>query len=147
MDGNLRTLFKRHLPHVFWQSLETGGTARGVPDTYFMYKGISGFIEMKKIDKNFINIDAFQIGWHEKFSRAGGKSYVAVRFKRERTARKRAADTLLIFHGADIRKLQKLGAANFAHRALLVTSGGPGRWKWNKVAERLGISKIAKLTR
>lgn len=119
IDGNLRSLFRKHLPNAFWQSVESGSTAAGIPDSYFCFPyRVPGWIEYKNIRANAVKISSLQVAWHERHMRVGGRSFIAIRRDGE----------LMIFSGGDARKLFLEGLAGA--RPMGLWSGGPARWKW-----------------
>jgi hypothetical protein len=79
-DGGQRSLFQKNLPLVHWQSIETGGTGLGVPDTNGCIGGVEFWIEFKATDGWTIgNMKAEQVAWLERRTRAGGRCFVSVR--------------------------------------------------------------------
>jgi hypothetical protein len=112
IDGGLRPLFQKNLSKLGFhcQSIETGGTGRGIPDFNFCKDGIEGWIEFKKTSAWAVsNISPDQIGWVLRRRRAGGGVFLAVRRQRNRSARKKAVDELWIFDGLDIESVSDEG--------------------------------------
>jgi hypothetical protein len=134
-DGNLRTLFHKHLPEAHWQSIETWGTGQGVPDTEYCFpNGLCGWIEFKLTSGWTVNFKdrAHQIAWLERRARAGGRCFVAVRRKVPAGPRRGlATDELWLFPGIAARDLAQNGLKTLP--ALGVWPDGPARWPWDKV--------------
>lgn len=125
-DGNLRQIFKDHLPEAHWQPIETM-IGRGIPDVEYCFPGgLSGWIENKKTTGWAVEISSGQIAWLERRARAGGRCFVAVR--RQGSARGQARDELWLFRGADARNLL-LGGLKETQPLGLYT-GGPAKWSW-----------------
>src|ERR1700676_224720 len=129
VDDGLRALFRSHLPTLFMQSIETGGTGQGIPDTHYIRAGISGWIEYKKTDAWAVPLEAEQVAWISRYVRYGGRAYVAVRRRHAGGPRKGApTDELHIYHGRDSPRLRAVGLR--ADGPLLRADGGPARWPW-----------------
>jgi len=69
------TLYKwiRDLPKevghkLFFQRLESHGTNNGIPDVYYCYNGLTGFIELKSWNK----LSPSQKLWGRRYVRSGG---------------------------------------------------------------------------
>jgi hypothetical protein len=120
-DGDLRRLFRKYLPEVFWTSIESRLTQGGIPDLHGIYKGTSFWIENKKARGNTVRLRAMQIGWLKRYARQGGRCFVAVRMK----------DTLWIVDGADALTLATKGL----HRGL-IARGPTTRWPWRTIRTR-----------
>ena len=132
IDGGLRSLFHKHLPGV-WTAIETGETSRGVADSNFLFKGgIEGWVEYKQTQTNKIKRTTswpFQIGWHMRRARYGGRSVIAVR---------QQDDTLWIIPGRAARDLDELGLDGMqANYILPVFYGGPKNWDWKLITKVL----------
>jgi hypothetical protein len=122
-DGELRRLFRRHLPTFDFVSIETGLTAAGVPDLNFCRDGVEGWIECKRSDAWRVRIEAAQVGWAERRLIHGGRVFAAVRRRREE---------LWLYSGWALRPLlsQRLDEVT----PLGWWAGGPGRWDWEEVS-------------
>jgi len=107
-DGGLSHLFINKIPG-HWQSVETWSTGRGVPDLNGCTDGVEFWVELKGTATNRVDLWPEQIGWLERRSRAGGRCFVAVRFRCLPGPRRVAQDTLFLFRGADARWLLKEG--------------------------------------
>lgn len=134
-DGGLRGIFRVKLPHVHWTPIETGLTASGVPDMEGCLRGRQFWVENKLADAYAVGIDSFQIAWHERRARAGGRTFLAVRLTATAGPRKGAArDELFMYRGARIREVYHKGLRVFP---LLHLTGGPSDWDWDRVEEVL----------
>lgn len=133
IDGGLRKLFRLHVPQAMWVTIESASTEQGIPDSFYCFeRGIAGWVEMKWTDANAVVFQPGQTAWHERYARMGGRSFIAVRFRRGRTARLDSADKLMLYPGAKARSLQ-LGGRE-ATAPIGYWSDGPARWDWKKVA-------------
>lgn len=138
-DGGLRQIFQKHIPEFFWQSIESGMTGKGIPDTYYCAKGnLSGWIECKKTSANAVGIDPMQVAWAEKLWRKNGRCWLAVRVYCKAGKRRKAKDELWIFHGEGTRWCMLGGIS--AVPSLFIKghwTGGPKRWDWKRIREIL----------
>lgn len=131
IDGGLRKLFRQHLPAFHWVSVETGLTEQGVPDSNYCFEGAEGWVEFKKAEANKVSLRSEQIGWLMRRSRAGGRTFIAVRHQHIGGPRKgRAIDRLLLFPGSAAKQLIFSGLRN---APIIESSGGPSRWDWDAV--------------
>ena len=129
MDGNLRGLFRDHLPQVHWQSIESGMTGRGIPDTNGCCQGQEFWIEFKENKHWVVALRPEQIGWMLQRTRAGGRVFVALR---------RAVNELWLLDGAAAKDLRDLGLRRCPSSAVLgVYSGGPRAWDWGDILNHL----------
>lgn len=82
-DGNLRTLFRSHMPEGMWVSVESGDVSAGIPDSHYIFPGGNcGWIEFKRGKgkrKISVGLRPMQVAWLERYSRLGGTAFVAVR--------------------------------------------------------------------
>lgn len=131
IDGGLRALFAERLPAFHWQSVETGLTGRGVPDSNYCYAGVEGWCEFKFTQGLAVPIRPEQIGWHMRRHRAGGRTFIVVRRTCAEGPRRAAADELYLYTGADARDLRAVG---LRMPPLRLYEGGPARWDWAGVA-------------
>lgn len=135
IDGGLRKLFRTNLPTFHWVSVETGLTEQGVPDSNYCVDGIEGWVEYKLSTTNKVWLKPEQIGWLERRSRAGGRTFVAVRFQHLGGPRKGVpVDGLFIYAGATARSLATLGLKT---KPLALFVGGPSSWGWMTVGKLL----------
>lgn len=130
-DGGLRGIFRKHLPHVMWLSIETGFIEPGVPDLYGAVDYCSFWIENKKTEGYSVSVRPEQIGWHLRHEAAGCVSFVAVRRLAKKGPRRAPADELYLFDGKQIEQLSREGLS--ATLPLGVYSGGPARWDWEAI--------------
>ena len=135
VDAGLRKIFRAHLPKAFWTSIETGGTAIGVPDSHYLFReGKSGWIEYKQTKTGAVKFRPGQIGWLERYHRNGGNAFVAVRHRRPKSARREACDDLHIYNAAQARALEKNGIMGDGVCPHHMFSGGPSYWNWKRIA-------------
>jgi hypothetical protein len=119
-DGDLRNIFRSHLPEIHWTSIESAVTGAGIPDANGCYRGIEFWIEFKKADAIKVRIDKFQVSWHERRARAEGRTFLAVRRR----------DELFLYKGSDIRQVF-LDGLNVS--PLLFCDKGPANWNWRRI--------------
>jgi len=141
-DDGLRPIMKTNLEMLRFhcQSVETGGTGQGIPDTNYCCDGVEGWYECKATDGHAVTLRPEQIGWIERRLRCGGRVFVAVRRRHQGGPRLGAAcDELHLLPGHLARRARLGGLrdpevlAGCAGRWL----GGPQRWDWRAVAEAL----------
>lgn len=135
-DGGLRALYRIHLPHVHWVSVESPLTVQGIPDTNYCYGNIEGWIENKIVrsgDK--VKMQPAQPAWMERRARNGGRVFIAVRWPQNADTlyllKPEAGRLLLLGHG-----LRSLPAAT----VLGCWKGGPAEWQWAKIGRILGFA-------
>lgn len=135
IDGGLRKLFRIHLPTFHWVSVETGLTEQGVPDSNYCVDGIEGWVEYKLSITNKVWLKPEQIGWHERRARAGGRTFIAVRFNHLGGPRKgQPKDCLFIYAGAAVRSVAVSG---LTVPSLARWENGPARWDWAAIGKVL----------
>lgn len=150
IDGGLRQLFRKHLPLADWQSVETGGTGRGVPDSNYCFPnpsggfGTEGWIEFKTTEGYAVRLRPEQIAWMCRRARRGGRVFVAVRRWCSAGPRREAADELWLVAGAGGPELLTVGLGGLTSTPrgpkwplLGAWHGGPARWHWPAVAALL----------
>jgi hypothetical protein len=144
-------LFRGHLPHYHWNSIESGATGAGIPDSeYCAPGGAIGWIEYKKSSawKLDYNLASTQIAWHNRRARAGGRSFIAVRRRHGGGPRKGdAVDELWLFPGTAGALIRQHGlrpewkdyqALMQLEKLLLgYWANGPAKWDWAVVARCL----------
>lgn len=129
-DGDLRKIFREHLPNAMWTSIESGSTAAGIPDSHFLFEyDTPGWIEFKLTSTNAVKIGTFQIAFAEKYWRMGGRCFLAVRKK------KTGCDELHLFAGKRVRSVSKGGLRGAIPLGRF--SGGPKKWDWWRIEEIL----------
>jgi hypothetical protein len=135
IDGGLRKLFRANLPAFHWMSCETGLTEQGVPDSNGCIDGIEFWIEFKKTATNKVPLRSEQVGWLMRRSRAGGRTFVAIRYHHTGGPLKGPAiDKLIIYPGASAKQLALTGLRN---SPLFESEGGPSKWRWGEVGRVL----------
>jgi hypothetical protein len=130
-DGELRKLFRKHLPQVHWSSIESGLTEPGVPDLNGCFDGVDFWVENKKTNAWAVRVQPDQIGWHLRHSKDGGHTFFAIRRMAKIGPRKVAADDLYLVAGQNVRSLSEDGLKGTPIIASF--SGGPARWNWTIV--------------
>jgi hypothetical protein len=79
-DGGLRPLFRKRFNTWQWSSIETAGTASGVPDSEFCTPtGCQGWIEFKQTKISHVRIKPLQVSWLMRRCRLGGNAWIIVR--------------------------------------------------------------------
>jgi len=132
-DGELRSIFRSHLPRVFWQSIESWSTGQGVPDAHYLFAGgMAGWIENKKTSGWVVDIKREQGAWLDRYARLGGRCFVAVRRQAAAGPRRgKANDELWLFHGRDAQAVR--GGGLNAALPLGKWENGPARWNWAEI--------------
>ena len=140
IDGGLRPLFRDKLRRGFhWQSIETGGTGRGIPDSNYCEQGWGeGWVEFKLTDAWSVGIDAEQVGWLKTRLLYGGRTFLAVRRRHAGGPRKGVAvDQLWMCSGWYAGAVKADGLRSEDVVWLGVWSGGAAQWDWDAVREAL----------
>jgi hypothetical protein len=123
-DGDLRSLFRKHIPEAWWVSIETPSTTSGVPDSWYQFKGgASGWIEHKRSYGNAVRFRKLQPAWLERCSRMGGRCFIAVRVNGD--------GDLVLFTGHDAFDLRDRGMMGVTPIARW--AGTPAQWGWDEV--------------
>jgi hypothetical protein len=133
MDGELRSIFRKHLPRVAWTTIETGGVEPGVPDSNGLYDGIEFWIEMKRTEAWSVEVKPSQVAWHTLRQSKRGRTFFAVR--RRSTAGGSAVDELYLISGRYAAHLKSKGLRECP--TIVKTSGGPAKWGWAAVLHAL----------
>lgn len=139
-DDGLRPLFRKHLPQIHWQSIETGGVGAGVPDSNGCWKGVEFWVEYKWTAGYAVTLAPEQIGWLMARTRAGGRVYIAVRRRHDGGPRRGPpADELWVMPGAMAVEVREKGLRGLRGdpRVAGPWFGGPARWDWPAVAAYL----------
>lgn len=132
LDGGLRSLFRQRLRSWHWQSIESGSTGSGIPDSNFCTPGgVEGWVEFKEVRGWVVTLSPMQVGWLMRRSRLGGRCFVAVR---QRIA---SGEAMCVYAGADAAILTEAGAMKTAV-PLVRSAGGPASWDWEAVERVLG---------
>ena len=145
IDGDLRPLFRSRLRVGWdWQSVETGGTGRGIPDANWCSQSTEGWCEMKVTTGLAVDLRPEQVAWLTRRAMHGGRVHVAVRRKASAGPRRGAAlDELWLLDGAHAKLLKETGLRPHlwegCPRSPLLGHwpGGPARWDWEAVGEAL----------
>jgi hypothetical protein len=133
-DGDLRSLFRGQFKLWHWSSIETAGTASGVPDSEFCTPfGIQGWIEFKQTHINRVRLGPFQVGWIDKRSRYGGNVWIAVR-RQPNSQREAGIDDLWLIHGSQVCALAEGGLENIT---AMCWHDGPNNWNWGEIGNIL----------
>lgn len=138
LDGGLRALFRQNLRSgIMWTSVETAGTASGVPDSnYLSDNGVEGWVEFKRTDKNSVVFQPGQVGHLWRRHRYGGVAWIAVRYRHAGGPRKGpATDQLLLVPASRVMLLAEAGLAGAS--PVHCGDGGPARWRWRAVRVHL----------
>jgi hypothetical protein len=141
-DGDLRTLFRIKFSTFQWTSVETAGTASGVPDSEFCSpEGAQGWIEFKQTHIYRVNIRPFQVTWLMKRCRYGGNAWIAVR-RIPNSQREDGIDQLWLIKGDQAQALFDGGLENIYGTKW---EGGPSNWNWSEIHQKL-LSLPLKIT-
>ena len=93
------------VPTAFWNRIESGTTVAGVPDIHTIKNARPVWLELKIIRSNRMKMRPAQPGWHIKYAKCGGRSWlVAYIESKELTA-------LLFYRGTKIEELLQCGVA------------------------------------
>ena len=131
MDGNLRQLLRYYLPDGDWVSIETGGTAGGVPDSNYCFPGgLEGWVEGKMSRGWKVPLRPAQIGWMARRSRRGGRCSILVRRING------GMDMCYLVPGA---RAEELSHCDLSLKGFScpVWTGGPPRWDWEEIRRLL----------
>jgi hypothetical protein len=143
-DGGLRPLFRKFIPWIHWQSVETGGTGLGVPDSNYCGRGVEGWVEYKWTAGWAVTLSPEQVGWHCRRARAGGRTFIAVRRRCPPGPRRAGADELWLLHGRFAPDLRSGGLRSAPPGSVVgCWPGGPARWDWEAVGVALTSSVAA----
>lgn len=140
VDAGLRPLFRKHLPQFDWQSIETGGTGRGIPDSNYCVMGThgighEGWIEYKSTDGYVVDLRPEQVGWIMRRVRRGGRVWIAVRRSHDGGPRRGPpVDELWIFGGGLAVEARTGGLLAIENRARRWHHGPTAGWDWGAVA-------------
>jgi hypothetical protein len=135
-DGDLRSIFRTKFTGWQWSSIETAGTASGVPDSEFCTpEGIQGWVEFKKTHIFYVEVKTFQVSWLMRRTRYGGNAWIAVR-RLPLSKRERGVDQLWLMRGNQAERLFEGGLENVY---ALCWEGGPGNWNYDQIASTLNL--------
>ena len=133
-DGDLRTIFRIRFKNFQWTSIETAGTASGVPDSEFCTpNGVQGWIEFKQTHIHQVDIRPFQVAWLMRRCRYGGNAWIAVR-RTPNSKREAGVDQLWLMRGDQAQALAEGGL-----ECVYATwwGGGPNNWSWDEISINL----------
>lgn len=142
IDGGLRPIFRNKLTVGWhWQSIETGGTGLGVPDSNYCTDGAEGWVEFKQTDGWTVDLRPEQVSWILTRSERGGTVFVAVRRKNQGGPRRGApVDELWLWPGSLARQLRAEGL-RIKEPCLYLGEGGPAKWDWKTIGKILSTKK------
>lgn len=131
-DGELRKILRAYLPDGDWQSIESGGTVQGLPDSNYCFPGgREGWVEGKLIHGWVVKMRPAQIGWLDRRSRRGGRCFVFIRRLNS------SADELYVLSGSEIVAFSNARCNLLGHRAADRFEGGPSKWDWSAIKKIL----------
>jgi len=138
-DGDLRILFRHKFPSFQWSSIETAGTATGVPDCeYCTSTGTQGWIEFKVTHGFHVKLSPLQVAWLTRRCRYGGNAWIAVR--RIPTAKMyEGVDELWLMRGDQAANLLAYGLKGIPKDQIQMWCDGPSNWDWNQVQKALHL--------
>ena len=141
IDGGLRPIFRNKLKAGWhWQSIETGGTGLGVPDSNFCCNGVEGWVEFKQTDGWTVDLRSEQVGWIRTRRQRGGRVFVAVRRKNQGGPRRGApVDELWLWDGSLSSELRN-GGLRINEPYLYRGEGGPEKWNWKTIGSILSTN-------
>ena len=133
-DGDLRYLFRNKFRSWQWTSIETAGTASGVPDNEFCTpEGAQGWIEYKLTHAFSVNIRPLQVAWLMQRCRYFGSAWIAVR-RIPSAAKYSGVDELWLMEGSQADALFHGGLKNIEGTKW---GGGPDNWNWEEIRSKL----------
>lgn len=135
-DGGLRPLFRNRFNTWQWSSIETAGSATGVPDSEFCTPaGCQGWIEFKQTHIYAVKIRSLQVAWLDQRCRYGGNAWIAVR--RTPLAQKFIGnDELWLMRGDQASALYYEGLEG---TSAMIWHGGPSNWNYEEIAKYLTL--------
>jgi hypothetical protein len=129
-DGGLRSIFRIRFGSWQWTSVETAGTASGVPDSEFCTpNGVQGWIEFKQTSIYQVNIRPFQVAWLMRRCRYGGNAWIAVR-RIPNSQRENGVDDLWLMSGNQAQALSEGGLENVS---AWCWHGGEKNWNFPEI--------------
>lgn len=138
IDGGLRKEFHTHLRQFHWQAIESGLTGGGIPDSNYCVDGKEGWVEYKLTNtypRLSRKLEPDQIGWHLRRARAGGRTFIAVRYRHDGGPRLgHSVDILYLYLGS---AAHSLAVSGLAIAPIGRWEGGPSRWNWEKIGRFL----------
>jgi hypothetical protein len=138
-DGDLRPLFRKTFNTWQWSSIETAGTASGVPDSEFCTPaGIQGWIEFKQTKIYHVHIKPLQVAWLMRRCRYGGNAWIIVR-RWPSAAKFAGVDELWLLRGNQAEALFRDGLNGVRGYCW---QGGPSTWNFEEVEKILSNIKL-----
>jgi hypothetical protein len=136
-DGGLRPMFRERLKGWQFSSIESAGSAIGVPDLEFCTpSGVQGWIECKVTKIFTVQMSALQAAWIDRRSRYGGNIWISVR--RTPVAKiYENVDELWLVNGSQAKDLRAGGLRNIDPQSYTRYCGGPSRWDWDSIERTL----------
>lgn len=126
-DAGIRQLLRKYLPDGDWNSVETGATAGGVPDSNYCFPGgIEGWVEGKRTLAWKVEVRPLQFGWHSRRSRQGGRSFIMVR------RLSGGKDECYLFPGSRAEEFSRAGST-LKGWVCPMWQGGPDAWNWAEI--------------
>lgn len=115
-----------------WQSVESGSTGGGIPDSNYCCAGVEGWVEYKWTSGWTVGLRPAQVGWLSRRARAGGLVFVGVR------RRNATCDQLWLLRGSAAALAKAQGLRALPDRYVLGRwDGGPGAWDWQAIRATL----------
>ena len=133
IDGGLRKLLRDNV-RGDWQSVETEGTGRGIPDANYCIEGSEGWIECKKADAWAVTLRPEQCAWLMRRARNGGRVFIGVRQLHN------GCDKLWLLDGSVAGEIKRSGLTKNGFTppwVLYIEDGGPSNWDWEHVRKLL----------
>lgn len=139
IDGGLRPIFRAKIPSWQWSSIETAGTASGVPDSEFCTPdGVQGWLEFKRTTVFYVLLKEFQVSWLMRRARYGGNAWIAVR-RTPTSQREAGVDQLWLMKADQALRLYEGGLENVY---ALCWEGGPNNWNFEEVSAALNLKSV-----
>lgn len=135
-DGGLRPIFRKQFHSWQWSSIETAGSASGVPDSEFgTPTGCQGWVEFKQTKIFSVQIKPLQVAWLMRRCRDGGNAWIAVR-RWPISQKYNGNDELWLMRGDQAEVLFNDGLVN---TRCMIWSGGPTNWDYDEIAKYLTL--------
>jgi hypothetical protein len=133
-DGDLRHIFRIRFGSWQWTSVETAGTASGVPDSEFCSpEGVQGWIEFKQTHIYRVAIRPLQVAWLDRRCRYGGNAWIAVR-RTPNSQKEEGVDDLWLMASHQAKNLFDGGLENVYGWSW---SGGEKNWNFQEISNIL----------
>lgn len=138
-DAGLRSIFRKNLPKIDWQPIESPLTGGGIPDS----NGCAGpntefWIEFKQTDGWLVKFEPEQPAWIYRRYRHGGRVWIAIRRWHDGGPRiGLPVDDLYLIYGGHVLELVQSGLRIEEQFVTGHWRGGPSRWDWDAVGRLL----------